>query len=365
LTFASRRPTRVVRAGTSVLIGGGNPIVVQGMTKAPAHDGPAVLAQVEAMAARGCELCRLAVPDEESLSAFAWVAGRSPLPLVADIHFDHRLALGAITAGAAKLRINPGNLGGPDALRQVALEATAAGVPIRVGVNLGSLEAELASSMGYTGAAMAESAMRQVRMLEDLGFEGIVISAKASDVSRTVEAYREIAARTDWPLHLGVTEAGPGLAGAVKGSLGIGLLLAEGIGDTIRVSLTGDPTDEIAVAYDILGGLELRRRGPELISCPTCGRCSFDVAAVARGVQGHLAGLTEPLVVAVMGCAVNGPGEARRADVGLAGAAGGRAVLFSGGRILRTVSAEKAVDELLAEIESLRQTSRASEVRDR
>ncbi len=257
MSIAERRATRAVRAGT-VTIGGGKPVVVQGMAKAPAWDGPAVLAQVERMAARGCELCRLAVPDERSLEAFAWVAKRSPLPLVADIHFQHRLALGAIAAGAAKLRINPGNIGGPEALAEVAREAIAAAVPIRVGVNLGSLEADLASSLGHTAAAMAESALRQVRVLEQLGVEGIVVSAKASDVPRTLDAYREISGRTEWPLHLGVTEAGPGLAGAVKGTLGIGLLLAQGIGDTIRVSLTGEPECEIDVAYDILAGLGLR-----------------------------------------------------------------------------------------------------------
>lgn len=364
MTFAPRRATRQVKAGP-VTMGGGNPVVVQGMAKAPAGDGPAVLAQVEAMAGRGCELCRLAVPDSASLEAFTWVARRSPLPLVADIHFDHRLALGAIDAGAAKLRVNPGNLGGPGPLREVARAAIAAGVPIRVGVNLGSLEGELAASMGHTAAAMAESALRQVRMLEEAGVEAIVVSAKASDVPRTIDAYREIAARTDWPLHLGVTEAGPGLGGAVKGALGIGLLLAEGIGDTIRVSLTGDPSDEIDVAYDILSGLGLRRRGPELISCPTCGRCSFDVLGTAQAVSRHLADLREPLVVAVMGCAVNGPGEARRADVGVAGAADGRAVLFSGGRVMRTVAAGEAVSVLVEEIERLRRNAGAAEERER
>lgn len=340
----------MVRAG-GVAIGGDHPIVVQSMIKVDPHDGPAILAQVERLAGAGCELCRLAVRDQAAVDTFAWVAGRAPLPLVADVHFDHQLALGAVAAGAAKLRINPGNLGGPEPLRLVAREATQAGIPIRVGVNLGSLEDDLARRLGHTAEAMAASAMRQVRLLEDTGFAAIVISAKASDVPRTVGAYRLIADETDWPLHLGITEAGPGRGGLVKSAAGLSILLGEGLGDTIRVSLTGDPAEEVAAAYEILRSLGLRHRGVELIACPTCGRCRFDLVSLAAEVNRRTANVTEPLVVAVMGCEVNGPGEARRADVGVALAGGGRAVLFAGGEVARTVNAAEAADELCAEIQ--------------
>lgn len=356
MALAPRRATRAVRAG-SVTIGAGAPVVVQGMVKCGAHDGPALLAEVEELAAAGCELCRLAVPDGHAAEVFGWVAARSPVPLVADIHFDHRLALLAIDAGAAKLRVNPGNLGGEPQLREVAAAAAAAGIPIRVGVNLGSLEADIAAAHGFTGEAMAESAMRQVRRLEDVGFDAIVISAKAPDVTRTVQAYRLLAARTSWPLHLGITEAGPGVAGLAKGAVGIGILLADGIGDTIRVSLTETAAAEIDAAYAILQSLGLRQRGIELVSCPTCGRCQFDLLPVAQAVARGLKSIDEtaalPFTVAVMGCAVNGPGEARRADVGIAGAGGGRAVLFAGGEVQRSVPVEQAVAELFAEIRRL------------
>jgi len=357
---APRREARPVRIGR-VAIGGTAPVAVQSMAKTPAADAPATLAQVFRLAEAGCEICRLAVPDRESLRAFAWVAARSPLPLVADIHFDHRLALDALASGAAKIRINPGNLGGEGPLREVAREATRSGAPIRVGVNLGSLEAGLARSLGHTAEAMARSALRYVADLEQWGVPGLVVSAKAPDVDRTVEAYRLLAGKTVWPLHLGVTEAGPGTAGLVKGALGIGLLLSEGIGDTIRVSLTGDPVTEVHAGYEILRGLGLRRRGPEIISCPMCGRCRLDVEAVVAEVQKRLAGSLAPHVIAVMGCAVNGPGEARRADVGLAGAGDGKAVLFAGGQVIRSVDTANAVDQLLEEIARLPAGGRRAE----
>jgi len=360
----TRRSTRPVPV-RGLVLGGANPVVVQGMIKRPAHDGPAVLDQVEALRSAGCELCRLAVPDAAAAATLGWVAQRTPLPLVADIHFDHRLALLAIDAGAAKLRVNPGNLGGQAQLREVANAATAARIPIRVGVNLGSLEHDLAAQHGYSGRAMAESALRQVRSLEDLGFDLIVISAKAPDVARTVEAYRQLSQSTNWPLHIGVTEAGPGAAGLVKSAVGIGILLAEGIGDTIRVSLTEDAVAEIDAAYSILQSLGLRQRSVELVSCPTCGRCQFDLLPVAQAVAERLksidGSLTESFTVAVMGCAVNGPGEARRADVGVAGAAGDEAVLFAGGQVQRIVPAERAVDELMAEINRLLAEKRGKE----
>jgi len=344
-----RRKTRQVKV-RDLAIGGGSPVSVQGMIKRPAHDGSAVLAQVTELADAGCDLCRLAVQDAEAASVFGWVARHTTVPLVADIQFDYRLALLAIDAGAAKLRVNPGNLGGPDRLREVALSAAAARVPIRVGVNLGSLDQAIAAKHGYTGQAMAESALQEVRLLEDLGFDAIVISAKAPDVQRTVQAYRALSTRTAWPLHLGVTEAGPGNAGLIKSAVGIGTLLAEGIGDTIRVSLTEDAVAEIDAGYAILQSLGLSERAAELVSCPTCGRCQFDLLPVAQEVARRLRSVPGPLTVAVMGCAVNGPGEARRADVGIAGAAGDQAVLFAGGQVLRSVPAPEAVDELFAQI---------------
>jgi (E)-4-hydroxy-3-methylbut-2-enyl-diphosphate synthase len=330
------------------------------MVKLPAHDGPAILDQVLELAAAGAELCRLAVPDSAAIPVLAWLAPRSPVPLVADIHFDHRLALAAIEAGVSKLRINPGNLGGPGPLRQVSAAAGAAGVAIRVGVNLGSLEADIAAERGYTAEAMAASALRQVRMLEDEGFDAIVVSAKAPDVGRTVAAYRLISAATDWPLHLGVTEAGPGAAGLVKSAVGLGLLLAEGVGDTIRVSLSGSPVEEVRAGQAVLQCLGIRGFGPELVSCPTCGRCQFDLLRILPEVERRMERLRVPLVIAVMGCAVNGPGEARRADVGLAGAGRGQAVLFADGQALRTVPVERAVDELWQEIERIADSRGAS-----
>jgi len=348
-----RKPTRLVSAGR-VPIGGASPIAVQSMVKLPMTDARAVLAQIEELAQQGCELCRLAVPDHAALEVFGWVAKRSPLPLVADVHFDYRLALGALRAGAAKLRVNPGNLGGDGPLREVARAVATEGVPIRVGVNMGSLEPDIAAVYGYSGEAMALSAMRQVERLEELGVDAIVISAKAHGVPVTVDAYRRLARSTPWPLHLGVTEAGPGTPGLVKSAVGIGLLLAEGIGDTIRVSLSAPARTEVEAAYAILASLELRRRGPELVSCPTCGRCQFDLLSLVGEVEQRLSSIREPLVVAVMGCAVNGPGEARRADVGIAGAGPDRAVLFAQGKVVRSIPAAAAADELMAEVARIR-----------
>lgn len=354
-TGSSWRPrarTTPVAVG-ALTVGGDSPVSVQSMLKAPSHDIGAITAQLDQLAAAGCEICRVAVPDRTAADRLAELVARSPMPLVADIHFDYRLALAAIDAGVAKLRINPGNIGGPDQVRAVAAAAQAAKVAIRVGVNLGSLEQDLAERYGHGAEAMAESAMRQIRLLEDLGCRALIISAKAPDVARTVGAYRLLAEQTEWPLHLGVTEAGPGVPGLVKSTLGVGLLLSEGIGDTIRVSLSGPPVDEIRAGQAILQGLELRAFGPDLVSCPTCGRCQFDLLSLVPQVERRLQSVTEPLTVAVMGCAVNGPGEARRADVGIAGAAGGQAVLFAAGQVLRAVSAERALDELCGEIDRI------------
>jgi (E)-4-hydroxy-3-methylbut-2-enyl-diphosphate synthase len=275
------------------------------------------------------------------------------LPIVADIHFDHRLALAAIQAGADKIRINPGNIGGPDRVRQVAEAARERGVPIRVGVNSGSLSREVIDRFGGVNAqSMVTSALESVALLEAWDFSDIVISIKASDPALTIETYRLLSARTDYPLHLGVTEAGTKREGSIRSAVGIGTLLAEGIGDTLRVSLTADPVDEIAAAYSILQALSLRRRGPELISCPTCGRTSVDLIRIAGEVEARLKTIKTPLKVAVMGCAVNGPGEARHADVGIAGGKG-EFLIFVHGQVIRKVPEAEAVEALMAEIARL------------
>ncbi|MGB9886358.1 MAG: flavodoxin-dependent (E)-4-hydroxy-3-methylbut-2-enyl-diphosphate synthase [Moorellales bacterium] len=344
-----RRPSLAVRVGT-VTVGGGAPIVVQSMTKTDTRDPVATLKQIQELAEAGCELVRVAVPDREAVAALRTIKAHSPLPVIADIHFDHRLALAALEAGVDGLRLNPGNIGGPERVREVAREAAAREVPIRVGVNAGSLERELRHRYGGpTPEALVESALRHVRLLEDAGFNLIKISLKAAEVPVMVQAYRLLADKVPYPLHLGVTEAGPLLSGSVKSALGIGILLAEGIGDTIRVSLTADPCWEVKVAYDILRSLGLRQRGVEIISCPTCGRCRIDVDSLAQTVEKRLARVVEPLRVAVMGCEVNGPGEARQADLGVAGTRGG-GVIFRRGEVVRRVSTEEIAEALAQEV---------------
>jgi len=344
-----RRPSLALRIGT-VTVGGGAPVVVQSMTKTDTRDASATLAQIRELAAVGCELVRVAVPDWEAAAALKTIKARSPLPVVADIHFDYRLALAALEAGVDGLRLNPGNIGGPKRIKEVVREAAARQVPIRIGVNAGSLEKDLRARYGRpTPEALVESALRHIRLLEDLGFTLIKVSLKAADVPLTVAAYRLLANQVRYPLHLGITEAGPLVSGSVKSALGIGILLAEGIGDTIRVSLTAEPRWEVKVAYDILRSLDLRRRGVEIISCPTCGRCHIDVAALAQAVEERLSGVAEPLRVAVMGCEVNGPGEARQADVGVAGSRRG-GVIFRRGEIVRRVSSEALLEALTEEV---------------
>jgi len=335
-----------------VQIGDGAPVSVQSMTKCPTTAVNEVLAQIDATRAAGADLVRLAVPTAKALTGFAEIKRRSPLPLVADIHFDHRLAIGAAEAGADKLRINPGNIGGPDRLAAVAEAARDRGIPIRVGVNAGSLEADLAGAHGGpTPAALCESAFRSIGLLAEVGFHDVVVSIKASDVTRTVEANRLLAERSDLPLHLGITEAGFGLAGIVGSAAGLGILLDEGIGDTIRVSLTEPPEREVEVGIEVLKALGLRG-GPRLVSCPTCGRCKVDLRPVAEAVREGLRAITTDLTVAVMGCEVNGPGEAKEADAGLA-AGGGKAVLFLRGEKLHTVPIGRAAEALLAEVRKL------------
>uniref|UniRef100_Q2RJN2 4-hydroxy-3-methylbut-2-en-1-yl diphosphate synthase (flavodoxin) n=1 Tax=Moorella thermoacetica (strain ATCC 39073 / JCM 9320) TaxID=264732 RepID=Q2RJN2_MOOTA len=347
-----RRPTRRIQVG-KVAIGGGAPISVQSMTNTDTRDITATVAQIRRLAAAGCEIVRLAVPDQEAALALAKIKAQVEIPLIADIHFDYRLALAALEAGVDGLRLNPGNIGGPERVKAVVKEAAARRVPIRIGVNAGSLEKEvLAAHGGVTAEAMVASALKHIRLLEDLDFREIKVSLKASEVPLMLAAYRLMAEKVDYPLHLGVTEAGRGLEGAVKSAVGIGILLAEGIGDTIRVSLTGDPVQEVIAGFAILRALGLRQQGIELISCPTCGRCQLDLDAVAARVQEELRGIKQPLKVAIMGCAVNGPGEARQADVGIAGGPG-FGLLFRHGRPVRKVKEEDLARALVEEVKRL------------
>jgi (E)-4-hydroxy-3-methylbut-2-enyl-diphosphate synthase len=345
-----RRETRVVYKG-SVAVGGDNPVSVQSMTKTPTADVERTLAQVKALRAAGCRIVRIAVPDEESaLSLAAIKKGAGDTPIVADIHFDYRLALKSIEMGADAIRINPGNIGGKDRIRAVVNAARERSISIRIGVNAGSLEREfLRKYGGPTAAALAESALKHVGILESLEFTDIVLSMKAADVERTVQAYRYAAGRTPYPFHLGVTEAGTFLSGTVKSALGIGILLAEGIGDTIRVSLTADPVEEVRVGKEILKSLGLMKKGIQLVSCPTCARTEIDVAGLASELEAEFASVSEPLTIAVMGCAVNGPGEAREADVGVAGSRT-FGLIFRRGEVVRSVPKDEIRGALKEEI---------------
>jgi len=353
LTLAvPRRPTRPIRLGT-VAIGGGAPVVVQSMTNTDTRDWRASVAQIRRLEAAGCELVRVAVPDGEAVAALPLIRKHIAIPLIADIHFDHRLALGALEAGVDGLRINPGNIGGADRVKKVARLALERRVPIRIGVNSGSLERDLLEHYGRpTPEALVESALRHVRLLEDHGFGLIKISIKSSDVLTTVAAYRLLASRTDYPLHLGVTEAGTAVQGAVKSALGIGILLAEGIGDTLRVSITGDPVDEMPIAWGILRALRLRERGVELVSCPTCGRTEMDLIGLAEKAERLFRTVRTPIKVAVMGCVVNGPGEAREADVGIAGGRG-TGILFKKGRMIEKLPEKELLSRLVREVEAM------------
>lgn len=346
-----RRATRPVCV-RGVAIGGGAPVSVQTMTKTDTADVAATVAQIKQAVATGADIVRLAIPHADAARGFAEIRQQLDVPLVADIHFDFKLALAAIEAGADKIRINPGNIGDDSRVGAVVEAAAAKGIPIRVGVNAGSLEKPLLDEYGgATPEAAAESALSNVARLEGMGFRDIVVSIKASDIWRTVQANRLFARESDCPLHLGITEAGPGEAGTVTAAAGLGVLLAEGLGDTIRVSLTDPPTNEVVVGRQILLALGLIS-GPRLVSCPTCGRCRVDLQPLARRVQAALGEIETPLVVAVMGCEVNGPGEAREADVGIA-AGKGKAILFRQGEIVKTVPFEDAFDELMEEVTRL------------
>jgi (E)-4-hydroxy-3-methylbut-2-enyl-diphosphate synthase len=343
-----RKATRLVRVG-QVAIGGDSPVTVQSMTNTPTDDVDATVAQIHRLEAAGCDIVRVAVPNEEAARAIADIKSAISISLVADIHFQYKLALASLDSGADKLRINPGNIGSADKVEIVAKAAKERGVPIRIGVNAGSIDR---SRYGMPNAeALVESALDEVRVLEELGFEDIVLSLKAFDVPMMIRAYQLASTRYDYPLHLGVTEAGLAWEGTIRSSVGIGALLAEGIGDTIRVSLTADPVEEVRVGKEILNSLGLWSKPFTLISCPTCGRCAIDITAIADEVKRRLEANppAKPITVAVMGCVVNGPGEASLADVGIAGGQGKGAV-FAHGEMLRTVSEEALVDELMREV---------------
>lgn len=346
-----RRKSRPVLLG-GITVGGGAPVSVQSMTNTDTRDVAATIAQIRRLEQAGCEIVRVAVPDRAAARALIEIKKNITIPLVADIHYDYRLAIAAIDAGVDGLRINPGNIGGRDNVVEVVKAAGRKKVPIRIGVNAGSLEKDLAGEGEITPEAMVESALRHVAILENLNFFDIKISLKASDVPLMIKAYRLLAGKVDYPLHVGVTEAGTVLRGSIKSALGIGILLWEGIGDTIRVSLTGDPVQEVRVAYDILRALGLRQRGVEIISCPTCGRTQIDLIKIACAVEDRLSGLDVPIRVAVMGCVVNGPGEARHADVGIAGGKG-EGLIFRKGRVIRKVPEAQLVEELVKEIDDL------------
>ena len=347
---AGRRRSMAVKVGNAT-IGGGAPVTIQSMTNTRTADTASTLAQIRRLVEAGCELVRVAVPDEASAAALAQLVEGSTVPLIADIHFDAGLAHLALENGAAKVRINPGNLGGKERLIELARKAAGLGAALRIGVNAGSLEKKLLSKYGgATARAMVESALGSLDVLEKARFSDIVVSLKASDVVTTIEAYRLIADRIPYPLHLGVTGAGPRWIGTIKGSVGIGTLLAEGIGDTIRVSLTADPVEEVYVARQILQVLRLREFGPELISCPTCGRCEIDLVNLAEKAEAMLAGYSRPVKVAVMGCVVNGPGEAREADLGIS-AGKKHGIVFRGGKVVRTVHPEQILEALREELD--------------
>jgi len=352
LSAVMKKTTRKIRIG-DVEIGGGAPCSVQSMCNTDTRDVAATLDQIGGLAGAGCELVRCAVPDMEAAEALGGIKAGSPIPVIADIHFDYRLALRSLDGGIDGLRLNPGNIGERWKVAEVVAAARERLVPIRIGVNAGSLEKALLARYGHpTAEAMVESALGHVRILEELGYDQIKISLKASDVMKTVEAYRLLSEKVDYPLHIGITEAGTTFSGTVKSAVGLGILLADGIGDTMRVSLTGDPVDEVRVGFEILKALGLRRRGINFVSCPTCGRCRIDLIRVAEEVEKRLSGIDKPLTVAVMGCAVNGPGEAREADVGIAGGKG-EGLLFRSGEVVRKVAEEDLANALIAEVERM------------
>jgi (E)-4-hydroxy-3-methylbut-2-enyl-diphosphate synthase len=347
-----KKLTRQIHIG-NVTVGGDAPCSVQSMCSTDTRDVAATMAQITGLAAVGCEIVRCAVPDMDAAAALGQIKSDSPIPVIADIHFDYKLALKVLDGGIDGLRLNPGNIGEKWKVAEVVKAAAERKVPIRIGVNAGSLEKELLEKYGHpTAEAMSESALGHIRLLEDLNYPEIKVSLKASDVSKTVAAYRILSNQVDYPMHIGITEAGTIFSGTIKSSVGLGILLADGIGDTMRVSLTGDPIDEVRVGFEILKTLGLRQRGVNFVSCPTCGRCQINLIKVAEDVERRLQGVDKRITVAVMGCAVNGPGEAREADVGIAGGKG-EGLLFRHGEIVRKVPEEQLADALIEEINKL------------
>ncbi|HYA11880.1 MAG TPA: flavodoxin-dependent (E)-4-hydroxy-3-methylbut-2-enyl-diphosphate synthase [Thermodesulfovibrionales bacterium] len=345
----TRRKTKTIYVG-KVPVGGGNPIVVQSMTKTDTTDVKSTVQQIKSLESTGCEIIRLAVPNMEAAKVLGTIKKSVTIPMIADIHFDWRLSLEAIDQGVDGLRINPGNIGAKWKVKEVVTAAKDRGIPIRIGVNAGSLERELLKKYGHPKPeALVESAERNIQILEEMDFTHLKVSLKGSDVPTTVEAYRLFSGKYDYPLHIGISEAGPPSTGIIKSSVGCGILLSEGIGDTIRVSLTAEPGEEVRVAYEILKSLGLRKKGVEIISCPTCGRCRIDLRGLATEVEYRLREIDKPMKIAVMGCVVNGPGEAREADIGIAGGKG-IGILFRKGRVIKKIKEKDLLDELMNEI---------------
>ena len=346
-----RRNTKAVNLG-DLKIGGDAPISIQSMTNTKTVDIEATITQIKELATAGCEIIRVAVPDSESVNALPEIIQDSPIPVIADIHFDYRLALGAIEAGIDGLRLNPGNIGGFDRVKQVVNASKEASIPIRVGVNSGSLDEETAKKYGHSADAMVASASKHINYLEKLNFTDIIVSLKSSSIMMTLEANQLFAEKYDYPLHIGITEAGSGRAGDIKSAAGIGALLSHGLGDTLRISLTDDPVREVEAGIEILKSFGMRDKGIEIISCPTCGRTEIDLLKLSRDVKSALKNSDLNLTVAVMGCAVNGPGEASQADIGIAGGKG-VGLIFKKGEIIKKVSEDNLLDELIAEIKKM------------
>jgi len=345
--------TRQIELG-GIKIGGGAPITVQSMTKTDTRDIPGTVAQIKSLEKAGCDIVRLAVPDMDAAKSLGEIKKQTNIPIISDIHFDYKLALEAVKQGVDGMRINPGNIGAKYRIKAVVDAVRERGIPIRIGVNSGSLEKDILKKHGSpTPEALAESAFRHVEILEDLDFRDIKISVKSTDVKKMIAAYRILAERCEYPLHLGVTEAGTYEMGTIKSSIGIGALLAEGIGDTIRVSLTGDPVDEVIVGFNILRSLGLRRNGIELISCPGCGRLEIDLMKLVKDVEDRITNinLPRPIKVAILGCVVNGPGEASEADIGIAGGKG-KGMLYKDGKLVRSFKEDQIVDELVKELKT-------------
>ena len=351
-SYITRKRTRKIRVG-DLFIGGDAPLSVQSMTNTDTRDARSTIEQIKRLEEAGCEIIRVAVPDQEAAAAIKEIKKAIGIPLVADIHFDYRLALASMENGVDKIRLNPGNIGDRDRVRRVVEMAKERDIPIRIGVNSGSVEKHILEKYGgVTPEGMVESALGHAKILEDLDYDKIAFSIKASSVPMTIAAYRLMSEKSDYPLHIGVTEAGTVYRGTIKSSIGLGCMLAEGIGDTLRVSLTGDPVEEVKVGIEILKALGLRRGGVEFVSCPTCGRTQIDLIDIANKIEEKIQALDKDIKVAVMGCAVNGPGEAREADIGIAGGKG-EALLFKKGEVIRKVPQDRIVEELLREIDKL------------